>query len=168
MRSTSVLRPATDQVPLAPEVLGPELQARYLAALPLAEALGIKGAAVTIHPEPLEHRAARAETGRHTPSTSACYTELIVLSVHYATAPMFGPSLKTMVYLRTFEGTSELPRAFLNTTDVPLTGYSPKDATSSVAANADLVTAYKRAVSEFIGNAVAWRDRPAKPAGRGS
>jgi len=153
------LQSAPDQVPLAPEVLSPAMQARYLATLPLADALDLAGATVTIYPAPLDRHAARMETGRHSASAADCYNEMIVMSVHYATAPMFGPSLKTMVYLRAFEGKSDTPRAFLNTTDAPLTGYSPRNATSSAAANADLVTAYKRAVSEFVANAIAWRQK---------
>ena len=143
--------------PVDVDAISPQAQAQAMAMDSPADLLGMPGTATTVHPEPLDRRAARAEAGRHSASAAACYAELIVQSVQFASAPMDGTSLKAMFWLRLFTPASDTPRVYVSTTDAPIARGPSRQAPDPAMAGSALFAAFRSDLLKFGANARVWR-----------
>jgi hypothetical protein len=132
-----------------PKSLAPESQVEVLRALDLAELIGDAPAKVVIHAEPLPRTAALADT-RQSPSTSPCYSELIVSQIFYEHAPLTDRSLRILAVHRRFGDAPQAQSSFSTWAHSTLIHFPPASPDQRIAAEAELVQAYRTDLLAFI------------------
>ncbi|HEX8444930.1 MAG TPA: hypothetical protein VF631_14925 [Allosphingosinicella sp.] len=145
-----------------PAVLAPERQVTLLQAMDLPMALKLPPQTrVVMHSEPLP-RSREGAKERQSPSSSPCYSELVVSQIFYDDAPMARGGLKTLALYRVFADAPLLRTSFATWTETELSTFPAKSAAEARAADEELILAYRSNLRGFAGHALA----PPKKKGR--
>lgn len=145
-----------------PAVLAPERQVGLLQDMDLPTALKLPpGTRVVIHAEPLP-RSREGVKERQTPSSSPCYSELVVSQIFYDDAPMARGGLKTLALYRAFGDAPLLRTSFATWTETELSTFPAKTSADARAADEELIIAYRSNLRGFAGHALS----PPKKKGR--
>jgi hypothetical protein len=132
--------------------LDSEGQLKSLQELNLISLLGLKPSQIITHEEPLNRKTVNKIKTRRAQSSSPCYSELIVADVFYHKAAIYGRSLKTLFMFRDFGSAQEDPSIHKSWGGNGLKLFPPKEGEDVSAADAELVSVFKRNFEEAAGN----------------
>jgi hypothetical protein len=128
-------------------------QTAALAQLDLATLLGQPSARIIQHDTPLDRKTVNKIMERRAPSTSSCYSELIVADLLYQKAAIYGRSLKSLFIYRRFGAATTKPAIYKGWGGNGLKLFPPKEGEDVQAANGELVSVFKADFEEFAKNA---------------
>ena len=131
--------------------LDSEGQLHALEQLDLVSLLHLPASRVVVHAEALDPKTVDKVTTRRSDSTSPCYNELIVTSVFYQKAAMWGRSLRTSFVLRHFNNTGA-PMVKKTTGGNGLKIFPVKEGQDTTAADAELVSVFQKNFTEAAAN----------------
>jgi hypothetical protein len=127
-------------------------QAHALQQMNLVTLLNLPASRVVVHAEALDPKTVNKVLSRRSDSSAPCYNELIVTSVLYTKAAMWGRSLRTSFMLREFGNGSAAPLVKKTTGGNGLKIFPVKEGTDTTAADAELVSVFQRNFSEAAAN----------------
>jgi hypothetical protein len=131
--------------------LDSEGQLHALQQLDLVSLLHLPASRIIAHAEALDPKTVDKVTTRRSDSTSPCYNELIVTSVFYQKAAMWGRSLRTSFVLRHFDN-SGAPLVKKTTGGNGLKIFPVKEGQDTTAADAELVSVFQKNFTEAAAN----------------
>jgi len=131
--------------------LDSEGQLHALQQLDLVSLLHLPASRVIVHADALDPKTVDKVLTRRADSNSGCYNELIVTSVFYQKAAMWGRSLRTSFVLRHFEG-SGAPLVKKTTGGNGLKIFPVKEGQDTTAADAELVSVFQKNFTEAAAN----------------
>lgn len=105
-----------------------------------------------MHADALDPKTVNKVLSRRSDSSAPCYNELIVTSVFYQKAAMWGRSLRTSFMLRQFGNGSAAPLIKKTTGGNGLKIFPAKEGTDTTAADAELVSVFQKNFTEAAGN----------------
>lgn len=132
--------------------LDSEGQLKSLQELNLISLLGLKPSQIVTHDDPLDRKTVNKIKTRRAQSSSPCYAELIVADVFYQKAAIYGRSLKTLFMYRDFGAAQNDPAIYKTWGGNGLKLFPPKEGEDVSAADAELVSVFKRNFEEAAGN----------------
>lgn len=107
--------------------------------------------AVVVHDTPQSTVTIRQNPGRLSPSTSACYAELILEDVFFQQDVVNGGSLKTLIRFRDFGAADRFTRQFGTWTKTQLLAFPPKEPAMNAEALAEIRGAFRSNLFQFAG-----------------
>lgn len=131
--------------------LDSEGQLHALQQLDLVSLLHLPASRIIAHADALDPKTVDKVTTRRSDSTSPCYNELIVTSVFYQKAAMWGRSLRTSFVLRHFDN-SGAPLVKKTTGGNGLKIFPVKEGQDTTAADAELVSVFQKNFTEAAAN----------------
>ena len=132
--------------------LDSEGQLNSLQELNLIQLLRLKPSRIVTHAEPLDRKTVNKIKTRRAQSNSPCYAELIVADVFYQKAAIYGRSLKTLFMFREFGSAQKDPAIYKTWGGNGLKLFPPQEGADVSAADAELVSVFKRNFEEAAGN----------------
>ena len=140
-------RPGYPSVP--PDPIATATQAAILAELQPQRLIGREDYRLIVHPEALPSRVIRANAGRLTESTSACYAELIVDDIVLQQGALSGSFLKVLAHYRDFGPDPTPRRSFATWSQSRLTVFPPSSPDRLEVALAEIRQAYRHDLALF-------------------
>ncbi len=132
--------------------LDSEGQLKSLQELNLIQMLDLKQSQIITHAEPLDRKTVNKIKTRRAQSASPCYAELIVADVFYQKAAIYGRSLRTLFMFRNFGNAQEDPSIYKTWGGNGLKLFPPNEGEDVSAADAELVSVFKRNFEEAANN----------------
>ena len=132
--------------------LDSEGQLHALQQLDLPNLLHLPASRIVAHPEALDPKTVNKIMTRRSDSTSPCYNELIVTSVFYQKAAVWGRSLRTSFVLRQFNNPAGTPLVKKTTGGNGLKIFPAKEGEDTTAADAELVSIFQKNFTEATAN----------------
>jgi len=132
--------------------LDSEGQLHALQQLDLQTLLRLPASRIVAHAEALDPKTVNNVLTRRSDSTAPCYNELIVQSVLYTRAAMWGRSLRTTFVFRQFNNGAGNPLIKKTTGGNSLKIFPAKPGTDTTAADAELVDTFKKNFTEATEN----------------
>lgn len=127
-------------------------QLNALQQLDLTNMLHLPPSRVVVHAQALDPKTVNKVMTRRAESTAPCYNELIVTSVFYQKAAMWGRSLRTSFTLREFRAPTGAPVIKQTTGGNGLKIFPVKEGQDTTAADAELVSVFQKNFTEAAAN----------------
>jgi len=127
-------------------------QIRALQQMDLVKVLDLPPSRIVMHAEALDPKTVNKVLSRRAESSAPCYNELIVTSVAYQKAAMWGRSLRTSFMLREFGSNSAAPLIKKTVGGNGLKIFPVKDGEDTSAADAELVSVFQKNFVEAAAN----------------
>jgi hypothetical protein len=129
--------------------LDPDGQSAALGQADLVATFALQPSKIIVHPAALDRKTINKISTRRADSSSPCYAELIVADVFYQKSAIYGRSLRTLFMYRDFGTANDKPKIYKSWGGNGLKLFPAKAGDDVEAANAELVSVFKKNFDEF-------------------